>query len=78
MGISASDAVRASSDITQIVGTAARLVPALNGVQGMCRHMEVGKLMGCRGQELERQLGSQHVAGESPIARTEQSMRKER
>ena len=64
MGISASDAVRASSDITQIVGTAVRLVPALNRVQGMCRHMEVGKLMGCRGQELERQLGSQHVAGE--------------
>lgn len=34
MGISASDAVRASSDITQIVGTAARLVPALNEFRG--------------------------------------------
>ena len=64
MEITASDAVRASFNITQIAGTAARLVPALNGVQVMCRHMEAGKLMGCRGQELERQVGSQHMAGE--------------
>ena len=64
MEISASDAVRASFNITQIVGMAMRLVPALSRVQVMCRHMEVGKLMGCRGQELERQVGSPHMAGE--------------
>ena len=48
-----------SVSLTQIVGTAARLAPALNRVQVMCRHMEVGKVLGCRGQELEVQVGSQ-------------------
>ena len=64
MEISASATVRASFNLTQIVGMAMRLVPALSRVQVMCRHMEVGKLMGCRGQELERHVASPHMAGE--------------